>query len=467
MSAWRDQLQEGSFRGAAFLIEAADADIGRRVQVHEYPLRDDPFVEDLGRKGRELSLELFVVGDAYMADRDALRDAIESPGTGTLVHPYLGEMTVAVTRCKMSESTREGGMARFSVTFVESTEPEYPSASESEWTIIVGETVQTSDALELSFDDAFDVLDVAGYVLDEATAIVTDWSGYALDLIGEYVPVDWAWSLAGEVMSLVAGVDTLVSGTSAAFGGSDLATSVTATTAAIATAAALPSGTSYDADAVASSASSILAAAGIASPTPAQNSIATVQAVAATALYAAAGAPVAGVSSAAGVDSVTAAVRLCRDMAAFAADFPTVPETTANRRIQSANQAALLSLIHGAALAQEAQLSFLLPFASQSDAAEVRDDLAERLDAFAESASDDTLYMAMIDLRVDVIRGLTSLAADLADVAQYTPRAVLPALATAHRLYGDASRAADIVARNKIRHPGFVPGGEALEVSSV
>jgi len=34
----------------------------------------------------------------------------------------------------------------------------------------------------------------------------------------------------------------------------------------------------------------------------------------------------------------------------------------------------------------------------------------------------------------------------------------------AHRLYGDALAADGIVARNRIRHPGFVTGGQALEV---
>jgi prophage DNA circulation protein len=45
-----------------------------------------------------------------------------------------------------------------------------------------------------------------------------------------------------------------------------------------------------------------------------------------------------------------------------------------------------------------------------------------------------------------------------------------PALVLAQRLYGDPAsveaRAAEIVARNKVRHPGFVPGGVALQVLS-
>jgi prophage DNA circulation protein len=44
--------------------------------------------------------------------------------------------------------------------------------------------------------------------------------------------------------------------------------------------------------------------------------------------------------------------------------------------------------------------------------------------------------------------------------------ATLPALVVAHRVYGDATRADEIVSRNRVRHPGFVPGGIALEVAT-
>lgn len=40
----------------------------------------------------------------------------------------------------------------------------------------------------------------------------------------------------------------------------------------------------------------------------------------------------------------------------------------------------------------------------------------------------------------------------------------MPALLIAHRVYGDARRADDIVSRNRIAHPGFVSGGQVLEV---
>ena len=54
----------------------------------------------------------------------------------------------------------------------------------------------------------------------------------------------------------------------------------------------------------------------------------------------------------------------------------------------------------------------------------------------------------------------------------YTPGATLPAIVIAQIVYGDAigevaARAEQIVARNRIAHPAFVPGGEPLELLSV
>ena len=40
----------------------------------------------------------------------------------------------------------------------------------------------------------------------------------------------------------------------------------------------------------------------------------------------------------------------------------------------------------------------------------------------------------------------------------------LPALVITHTLYGNVDKEQDVIARNRIQHPGFTPGGEVLEV---
>lgn len=89
----------------------------------------------------------------------------------------------------------------------------------------------------------------------------------------------------------------------------------------------------------------------------------------------------------------------------------------------------------------------------------------ERLSIDGESMS-VPLYYALIDLRAAVTRDVAVLGLLLPYTVSWTPAATLPAVVIAHRLYGDALRDADIISGNAIRHPGFVPGGVALEVLS-
>ena len=99
-----DTLREASFRGAPFEVEDADESGGRRLARHEYPLRDLPFAEDLGRKAGEWRIRAFIVQGRkydYAQARDDLRKALNAYGSGTLIHPWLGEMTVAVDRSSL------------------------------------------------------------------------------------------------------------------------------------------------------------------------------------------------------------------------------------------------------------------------------------------------------------------------------------------------------------------------------
>ena len=127
---WRDNLVRASFRGVPFHVNDTDAPVaGRRLVVHEYPGRDEPFVEDLGRRTKAWTIEAFVVGEDYARTRDRLIEACDVAGPGELVHPYLGSLQVQCRACSVSERTREGRMARFSLEFVESGANQFPTST--------------------------------------------------------------------------------------------------------------------------------------------------------------------------------------------------------------------------------------------------------------------------------------------------------------------------------------------------
>lgn len=117
--SWRARLRPASWRGVPFYIEEGSAAVGRRFQMHEYPQRDTPWAEDLGRRQRTWNVTGYVLGDGYMALRDRMISACEQSGTGKLVHPYLGDLNVVCVSCNYTERDQDGGICRFQFVFAE------------------------------------------------------------------------------------------------------------------------------------------------------------------------------------------------------------------------------------------------------------------------------------------------------------------------------------------------------------
>ena len=67
-------------------------------------------------------------------------------------------------------------------------------------------------------------------------------------------------------------------------------------------------------------------------------------------------------------------------------------------------------------------------------------------------------------LRLAMVQDVTARGGSMARLFLYRPKAVEPALVLAYRIYGDAGRDAEIVTRNRVARPGFVPAGAPLEL---
>lgn len=133
-----------------------------------------------------------------------------------------------------------------------------------------------------------------------------------------------------------------------------------------------------------------------------------------------------------------------------------VPETTANRRLQAKNQAALVDLVRNLATVRLAESVGRKAFLDRLEAVSERDAVSDALDARAATASTDT-FRALRTLRSAVVNHVTETARDLPDVVEATPAAIRPSLALAYEIYGDVARSGQIVARNRLARPGFVP----------
>ncbi|MDP2153800.1 MAG: DNA circularization N-terminal domain-containing protein [Methylotenera sp.] len=163
-----DKMHKGSFRGVPFLTTKSDGQIGRRNVVNEYASKDEAYVEDLGLKARVFTLDIFVLGDNYVAERDALEAAFEKEGSGELVHPWRGRMTVSVTDCRPSESIDQGGRQSWSVTFTQTGENKQPNIRPDTAAIVDVMADNAIAASENDFAETFNVDGLPEFVADDA-----------------------------------------------------------------------------------------------------------------------------------------------------------------------------------------------------------------------------------------------------------------------------------------------------------
>jgi prophage DNA circulation protein len=122
-------LLPASFGGVPFAVLGNQVATGRRLAVHEYPFRDVPYSEDLGRRARRISFSAFVIGDDVAAQTAALLIQCEVKGPQLLVHPTFGMAMWICETCETTESWDKGRYVEFRLGFVEPGLNTYPTNS--------------------------------------------------------------------------------------------------------------------------------------------------------------------------------------------------------------------------------------------------------------------------------------------------------------------------------------------------
>lgn len=202
--SWKDSLRKASFKGAEFQWLDLNTTLDPMVVVHKYPQRRGGWAEDLGLGPDEFEITGFVLGADYMAARDKLIKALKEGGAGTLVHPTLGEKKVVLSqKPRITETTREGGMARFSMVFTEEGENKYPEDKALASAGVSSAATAAKDAASDDFSGTFDTQGLDLLKLDAAGAL-----GEALDAIAaELAPARQALgvgaALAGQASALM------------------------------------------------------------------------------------------------------------------------------------------------------------------------------------------------------------------------------------------------------------------------
>ncbi|WP_439861633.1 DNA circularization protein [Pseudomonas sp. MBLB4136] len=398
--AWRDDYRPGAFRGVPFHLKSSSSSGGRRTVLNEFPLRDEPTTEDLGRRARQFQLSMTVIGPDYMAQRDRLIEALETAGPGTLMHPFRGELLVAVYGdYSCEESTERGGLARISATFVEAGATPRPDSQLAQGSAGNAAADALQADAQAEFEEAFSVAGFASFVaegtidsLQAATQSVLN-AGGLLQGAGEFGSLYRGLTSNLQQLILAPGnlggqLLGLVRGLSGGFG----------------------------------------------NPLQALRAQAT--------LF--------GLGDKA--KRVTGA---------------TAYQPPARAQL-AANQAATYRLIERAAVSEAVRLAVSKPAAgvdydNRDQAVQIRDQLLEELDRQQLAASPQR-YRQLAQLSAALVSEMNQRAASLVPLTRVTPATTMPALLLAHRLYGNARQAEQIVSRNRLSHPGFVPGGVSLEV---
>lgn len=381
-------LRPASWRGVPFEVDTADMGVGRRTVLHQYPQRDMPWAEDLGRAARDPSFEAFVCGIDYVDKAKKLLDALEEGGSGTLIHPWFGTLKVSVKEDGARVSfNKELGYARFTLSFVESGDLSFPVAGNS--------TVSQSRLAAANIE----------------TAAVADFAkSFKVDGFQDFVATNATTSITSAFGQMSAGSVPGVE----AFGYASRATG------ALQTALGL-----------------------LSSPLSLGQNIAGFLGVSAY------------------TDSALRWVSLSQSLVRLSQlsgfGVPNRPSVyTPSRQQAYVNTAATNALTRQVLLAQAVGTSSLVTASVYDDTVGLRNKLTASLDAESLNASDST-YEALQAARGCVWRDLTERSRDGARLTSRTPTETTPALVLAYDMYEDASRATDIVARNGIRHPGFVP----------
>lgn len=404
-------LRPGALRGLLFYVRSSEENSVRRWVTHEFPGRDEPWHEDLGAKTRSFSIEGILIGADVVLQARAFARAAAKPEPATLLHPWLGAMEVVVQDCKISFDVDRARVANISLRVEKAGTKPAPVIS----TDGLGSVLAGADELLTAAQEAFAEYRYLRAMADFAIA------NFKASVEGIAGAISSALSNTGKVGAAASSVTALASLNDAAL------VSDTAVPAALATAA-------RDVSALAGGRAALTRGAD-AAPVPAFEALGTLTS---------------------------------QDLVQVAASPATTP---ARQQLATANEA--LGVLAAAIFAGEfARAAAAVPWASRDEAMAARDRVSDALAAAADRVAAlgwDAVWQRLVALRAAIAADLAQRAAPLPRIKRLALPGVMPSTVIAYQLDGDGisdlfGRAAALAARNRVRHPGFVPAGSPIEV---
>lgn len=121
--AWKNNLQDCSFKGVTFPVLSVEDTGGHDVARHAYPYRAGVETEDQGVREGEINLAAFLWGDEYENDLADLLAILKENGPGELIHPVYGSLNCQVMDWRVRHDAENVDQCQVDIYLIEADEP--------------------------------------------------------------------------------------------------------------------------------------------------------------------------------------------------------------------------------------------------------------------------------------------------------------------------------------------------------
>lgn len=393
--SWLENMRPGSFRGVPFWTETAKKTLGRRVVQHEFPNRETPYTQDMGRISNAFTIDGHVLGTDYDVEKKKLEEAFNKYGPGELVHPYDGLIMAQCGPVEFTESTKEGAILYFSATFYEAGSNEFPNSINNKASVL-GEAAGSAIAgAKDEFDKKFSIIGLPGFAVESARAkIAAAQKAYNDATKGISDIREAAAQLAYSTRNLVAETNDLLQS---------------------------PSRLSQ----------ALLDSFGLL-----QSSI----------------------------SNARLKTDALKSFFSFGSDDSSPDSSTPARQREQENKEVFNNFMRRVAVVSAAVTAQQTEFESFQDAEVTRDQITEVIEDQIREGTDTELFQALSDVQAALVSAVPDVDADLPNLKEVITDGPVSSLHLAYDLFMDPRAEEDIIKRNAIKNPGFIPKGKALEV---
>lgn len=397
-----DQLRPASFRGFEFGIPSDTVTQNMRIHTHKYPGKDEPFHENMGLDVTGFSVEAAITGEDFVEKAASFEALLNKKTQGILVHPYYGELDVVVLGHSRTHVYDQVGIVSFSIRFEKYGAPIYPAAAADTSADLLVASDAAFKSLEDDFNNNFIISGMPDFVSGDALDRLNTFNEGLSELLN-ITNTGHTWSLND--LSDVPAVAT------------NIFKSISATAA------------------------------------PVNSSLVSLR----TSI----------------IDNVISPLKIIQ-LLLNGTDTPLSDQSspaTGTQSIRIKNAQNIELLMHAGAITSAAATERFAQYESQDQANSFKMLFVDKINDLSYKLADagwDDGWRSMNSITASITRDINERVGRLPYTLTIKPQAMRPSLALANHLYGDdpsviVTQAQDMVLRNKIRNPGFVPS-EKMEV---